>query len=209
MKLTWLIGGLLLLANLAEAQFLTGTYQLIGQREMAAEFKFMPDSTFDFFYSYGAVDRHAKGSYSVIGNQVKLKSQKEPGKDFRIKKQLKKGKGYTIIISDSNKFLINQVLCVALVNEKKHNFLSDTKGQIFIELAKVEKMYLQHSLFPDILSLIKDETNQNNYFEVALLPSLAEVSFKGVDLTIDGNMLTCLPNYFMPMTGIQFERSGP
>ncbi|MBP7238830.1 MAG: hypothetical protein KBA14_01280, partial [Saprospiraceae bacterium] len=60
--------------------------------------------------------------------------------------------------------------------------------------------------FPDIPTLIKDKNNPNNYFEVSLLPTLGQVSFKGIDLFIKGDTLTCHPNYFMPFENIQFVK---
>lgn len=189
-----------------KGQFLPGKYRLVGQPEMAASFVFHPDSSFEFSYSNGAVDRMAKGRYSVLGNTLKLKSQKIPGKDFAIQRQMKKGKNFIIQVKDPNKVLMGQVLCLALVGNEKHPFHANPEGLIEIDLKKADKLLLQHSLYPDVFTLLKDESNPNNYFEVSLMPTLAEVSFLGIDFTIQDSSLTCLPNYFLPMPGIRFER---
>lgn len=52
--------------------------------EMASGFNFTADGKFQFFFSYGAVDRNATGTFSVTGNTLQLKSDKEPGKDFSV-----------------------------------------------------------------------------------------------------------------------------
>ena len=53
--------------------------------------------------------------------------------------------------------------------------------------------------------LFKDKKNENNRFILTLNPSLAQVSFKGIDLKIeDGKTLTCIPNYFMDIPKIKF-----
>ncbi|HRB26494.1 MAG TPA: hypothetical protein PLU85_10940, partial [Bacteroidia bacterium] len=58
---------------------LNGIYRLHGIHDMAAAFQFLPDNTFEFFYSYGAVDRKAKGTYTFDGDTIKLSSDKIGG----------------------------------------------------------------------------------------------------------------------------------
>lgn len=71
---------------------ITGTYLLRGVQETAAGFRFAPDSTFEFFFSYGAVDRFASGTYSQKNGSVIVKGDKIPGRDFAITKSSKQGK---------------------------------------------------------------------------------------------------------------------
>lgn len=61
---------------------------------MAAAFYFSADGKFQFEYFYGAVDRMAQGTYTVIGDTLKLKSDKEAGKDFTVEKQSQKKRIY-------------------------------------------------------------------------------------------------------------------
>ena len=77
---------------------------------------------------------------------------------------------------------------------------------IHLDVSSVDNIYLRHEIFPDIPTLIKDKNNPTNYFEVSLLPTLGQVSFKGIDLFIKGDTLTCHPNYFMPFENIQFVK---
>ncbi|HKR07489.1 MAG TPA: hypothetical protein VJY62_22835 [Bacteroidia bacterium] len=181
-------------------------YQLTGIHDMAAGFKFNTDGTFEFFYMYGASDRNAKGTYTIVGDTIKLKSEKEAGKDFTITNQSKKGSKYKVIVTEKNKYLLRHIIAVAMTGEKENVFESDENGEIEIDLKHCDKLYLQHQLFPDALSLIKDENNSNNYFEVTLNPSLQQVSFKGIDFFIDGDELHCNTNYFMPFENITFVK---
>src|SRR4051812_29895234 len=94
------------------AQFkLQGEY-VFNRQEMVAAFEFSADKTFTFFYSYGAVDRTASGTFSVAGDTLKLVSIKEPGKDFTIKKQSTAGKGYSLRFEDKNKYLLTHIRCI-------------------------------------------------------------------------------------------------
>lgn len=178
------------------------SYCLTGIHDMAAGFQFKADGTFEFYYIYGAVDRKATGTYSISGDTIHLKSDKVPGKDFTVLQQSKTGNNYRVIVDFENPYLKKHVIAVAVVDEKENVFESDEKGEIEIDLKKCDKLYLQHTLFPDILSLIKDEENPNNYFKVTLNPSLQQVSFKGIDFFIDGDELHCNSNYFMPFDDI-------
>jgi hypothetical protein len=173
---------------------------------MAAGFQFKPDGTFEFYYIYGASDRNATGTYTVDKDTIKLKSNKEAGKDFTITQQSKKGSKYKIVVSEKNTYLLKHIIAVVMAGGKQNVFESDEKGVIEIDLKKCDTIYLQHQFFPDALSLIKDENNNNNYFEVTLNPSLQQVSFKGIDFYIDGDELHCLSNYFMPFENITFVK---
>ena len=82
--------------------------------EMASGFNFTPDGKFEFFFSYGAIDRSATGIFYVEGDTLKLKSDKEPGKDFTITSESKAAKGYTLIFKDANKYLAQNILCIFL-----------------------------------------------------------------------------------------------
>lgn len=188
------------------SQNIFGIYSLTGIHDMAATFKLNEDSTFNFFYAYGAVDRFADGSFTVSGNQVILKSSKQPGNDFSVDKQYSQNDELVIEIKNNNTLLASNVLCICVKGEERQEFYADKKGKINAGKNAYDKVYLQHLFYPDIPTLIRDSTNKNNYFEVSLKPSLERISFKGIDLTIYENTLTCLPNYFMPFEKIVFVK---
>ena len=184
-----------------------GIYTLRGIHDMAASFNFTADGKFQFQYYYGAVDRFASGTYRIEGDTLKLKSDKEAGKDFKVTKQSKKGNGFTIVVNDKNPVLINQVRCIFVKgDEAVFEDVTGNTGRLETHKIDCDKIYLQHPFFPDIATLIKNEKNNNTFFEVTLNPSLQQVSFKGIDFLIKENTLTCLPNYFLPFENIRFER---
>ncbi len=160
---------------------------------------------FSSFISYGAVDRNATGTFLVHGDTLQLKSDKLAGKDFTIKNQSKQKSGYNIQFEDDNKYLIKDILCVFFVNGIQKELYSDSEGKVYADIPHCDRIYAQHPLFPDILTLVKDKNNDNNSFILTLNPSLAEVSFKGINFKIeDDKKLICLPNYFMDMEKIEF-----
>ena len=56
----------------------TGEYYLRGVMETASGFKLNPDSSFQFFFSYGALDRMGSGKWTVRGNELILNSRPRP-----------------------------------------------------------------------------------------------------------------------------------
>lgn len=188
-------------------QSFVGRWHLRGKAEMAAGFDFRPDSTFQFYFSYGASDRVAKGTWKAKGDTVFLKSNKPPGKDFSILKQSAGGKEFHIRVVDKNPLLVDQVRCYAFAGGSPQIFESDRQGEIHIPWQQCDSLYLQHPMFPDIASRIMGKNNPNRNFEVGLQPSLMEVSFKGILFWRgDDGHLHCHMNYFMPMENIRFEK---
>ncbi len=188
------------------SQSIKGVYALKGIHEMAAAFEFREDGRFSFYYVYGAVDRNAEGSFTVEGSKIILKSDKEPGKDFTVTHQNKQAGPYRIQLSAPNPYLLQNVLVVSFKGDQPTQYYTDQTGLVEINEPTIDSLFLQHSMFPDILTKIKDGSNHNNQFEVELNLSLMQVSFKGIDLEIVGNELHCLPNYFMPFDHIRFVK---
>lgn len=175
--------------------------------EMASGFNFSADGKFEFFFTYGAVDRSATGTFKVEGDSVKLKSNKEAGKDFMITAQSKGSKGYTLVFSHPNKYLLKNILCLFIADGKQQEAYTDSNGEVHVDLPHCDTIYVQHLLYPDIASLVKDKPNDNNRFSLSLNPSLEQVSFKGIDLKIvSDKILTCIPNYFLEMPDIKFVK---
>lgn len=176
-----------------------------NRHEMVAGFNFSDDGKFRFFYSYGAIDRNASGTFSVEGDVLKLRSDKTAGHDFTITSQSKQGKGYSLKFEHSNQYLLKDIRCVFFVNGNKQEEFTDENGKVNIGLNHCDSIFVQHSLFPDIFTLVKNEQNSNNCFTLLLNPSLEQVSFKGIDFKIvDENTITCLSNYFMHIPDIEF-----
>jgi hypothetical protein len=173
--------------------------------EMVAGFNFSKDGKFEFFYSYGAVDRNATGSFSIEKDILKLKSSKEPGKDFTITSQSKQPGGYSVTFKHPNNYLLKNILCIFIADGKRQEAYSDDKGEVHVNLAHCDTIYVLHSLYPDVPTLIKNKENDNNSFTLNLNPSLEQVSFKGIDFKIiNDKKITCLSNYFMDADDIEF-----
>lgn len=186
---------------------LNGEYYF-RQTEMVSGFHFSAEGKFQFFFSYGAVDRNATGTYSIDGNLLRLKSDKAPGKDFAVTRQYKAEQGFRLQFSHPQRYLTENIRCVFQTGEQKTEVISDSQGLVVTDLKQCDHIFVQHLLYPDIFTQVKDPANPNNHFELSLESSLEQVSFKGIDFTIEADgSLTCLPNYFMPIAGIRYQFS--
>ncbi|MBK7557831.1 MAG: hypothetical protein IPO42_06940 [Chitinophagaceae bacterium] len=175
--------------------------------EMVAGFNFSADGTFRFFFSYGAVDRNASGTFQADGDTLRLTSDKVAGRDFTITSQEKKGKGYSIVFSHPNKYLLTNIRCQFFTDGKMEDAFSDPEGKIHIDLAHCDSIYVQHLLYPDIATLVKDAANENNSFTLTLNDTMEQVSFKGIDFKIENDKtISCMPNYLLPMKDIKFVK---
>lgn len=187
---------------------LSGEYYF-RQTEMVSGFLFSAAGKFQFFFTYGAVDRSATGTYSIDGNLLRLKSEKEPGKDFTVTRQYKGAEGFSLKFFHAQRYLTENIRCVFQAGEQKTEVISDNQGLVVTELQQCDHIFVQHLLYPDIFTQIKDPVNSNNHFELSLESSLEQVSFKGIDFTVEADgSLTCLPNYFMPIAGIRYQPAG-
>jgi hypothetical protein len=174
----------------SKAQVLDGVYQMKGGHEMVAAFEFKKDSSFKFYFIYGAVDRNSSGRYTIQDGTIILHALKEPGKDFTITKQEKRGQGTAIKISDRNVYLIRNVVGIFKKGSEQDQQFSDQDGYMHSNLADCDTIYVIHTLFPDAPTFINKNEPQNNYFEISLNPSLAEVSFQDFTLSIGPDGLT-------------------
>ena len=191
--------------NIVGQPRIQGEYEFHSQ-EMVAVFNFLPTGKFEFFLSYGGMDRSATGSYSVSGDTLHLKSNKEAGKDFTIKSQSKEGIGYRIQFEDENKFLLSNIRCSFFTGDKREDLFTNEDGLIETDISNCDKIFVFHQLYPDMVTLIKDEKNINNRFTLTLNPTLAKVSLQGVEYKVDGDkLIATMPNYvFMMETNVEF-----
>jgi len=91
-----------------------GIYSLTSVMETASAFKLNKDSTFEFYFSYGALDRYGSGKWSIVNKLIVLNSKPYPGKDFKLTdSSLTKNSFITIQIKDKNPHLYRFVYCLS------------------------------------------------------------------------------------------------
>jgi len=182
---------LLTSANMA-AQTISpaGIYYLEGVMETESGMKLNSDSTFEFFFSQGALDRTGKGRWIVKGNEIILQSDSLPPKGFVLmKSEQTKNKKNVVVVKESNSMLLSFVY-VHLIGKVPSEFLKlGTEGTMELESGKVEKIELLFEICPERVHEFKPLHEGDNYFEFAISPGIMDVHFEHVVLKLtDGGM---------------------
>jgi hypothetical protein len=167
-----------------------GEYYLRGVMETASGFKLNADSTFEFFYSYGALDRYGSGTWKQVDGTIIFNSRPQPEKDFAIIKSEKiPGDFITLRIIDNNEVLLRFVDVIFKKGKSRVEKTTNDKGQIQIPKQPIDSISLLFSLCPDRYSTFPVFDKEHNYFEFKFEPWIPEVFFKNFILRIDKTSL--------------------
>jgi len=165
-----------------------GVYYLQGVREMASELVLKPDHSFEFLYSYGAVDRGGKGHWEIDKNdssRIILNSAKRPLWDFALLSTKNTNDDRTVIkITDPNKMLLSYVSARIHTANNVIEKRSDREGYIIIPKQPITKIELLFELCPERFSTFVVSDSMPNDFEFRFQPWIAEVFFENIALTI-------------------------
>ncbi|MBV6440400.1 MAG: hypothetical protein DYG98_12800 [Haliscomenobacteraceae bacterium CHB4] len=166
---------------------MTGEYYLTGEMEVASGFRFNADSTFDFFFIYGAVDRFGKGTWTQEGDTIILESPRKPEKDFILKESKKTSDNQVVVqISDPNEAILRFVRCRIKTADGILEAGSNENGRIaFTGNGVVEAISLVHELWPDRFSVFEPGNHGDNYFAFTIDPHIADVEFRRLILHIE------------------------
>ena len=168
-----------------------GDYYLSGVRETDSGFRLNTDSTFEFFFSQGALDRHGKGHYKCTKDSISFSSDLVHSNDFALLSSKNQPGNQTVIrIVDPNEHLLQYVFIrVKTGNETKEGF-ADSKGYFKCDGNDPVLIELMFEFCPEKITSITIPPGKHNYFEFKFEPWLFEYFFTGFSLRIDGSQLT-------------------
>ena len=178
-------------AKVIHAQNIPGEYYLEGVMETASGFQLNSDSGFQFFFSYGALDRSGKGKWALLNDSViVLNSDKRPPLDFKLEKQTSTSeKSITIQVDDNNKNILRYVQGFVKSGSVEKPFEVSTDGIIKLENQEMDSIGLIFTLCPDRYSVFP-VTKDNNYFLFRFEPWIADVFFENFTLKYSDDLLT-------------------
>lgn len=168
-----------------------GEYYLSGVMETASGFKLNDDSTFEFFLSYGALDRSATGTWKQEGDSIVFNSPKPARQSFILADHKQEDDEYfTISISDANSYLIQCVYAIIKTGDEQIEKNTDKNGYIRLPKQPVESIMLVLEFCPDRVAIFPINNTEENYFEFKFDPSIMHVIFDNVKLAITENGLS-------------------
>jgi hypothetical protein len=189
-----LMSGLLLLTyfSTVNAQDMTGEYYMHGVMETASGFLLNADSTFQFFFSYGALDRSGKGKWSLKDDStIIFNSEKRPPLDFKlVKHELREDNFITIQITDKNTNLLRYVAGFVKTRTGEEEFEMNHDGIAQMQIQQIDSIGLIFTICPDRYSVFPVSDKNENYFSFQFEPWIADVFFENFTLNFKNNTLS-------------------
>jgi hypothetical protein len=179
-----------LLAHAQTKTTMTGEYYLEGVREVASGFKLNEDSSFQFFFSYGALDRYGIGTWQVKDGKLILNSKPQPEKDFAlVASSMMPNNKTTIRIIENNVMLLPYVHATVKQGGQEEVLQTDSKGMITFPKMSIDTITLTFQLCPERKSTFVISNPQHNYLEFRFESWLMEVFFTNFSLHVDSDGL--------------------
>jgi hypothetical protein len=168
---------------------LAGVYYLHGVKETASGIKLNPDGSFQFFFSYGALDRSGSGTWTLQDDTVYLNSRPWSGLDFALMSASTSGNGITVRINDRNPMFYQHVFASLLNGADGSWRAPDKRGEIHFDVRDASSITLVFEFCPERFSTFPVTTTESNYFEFRLEPWVMEVFFSQFPLKAKKNVL--------------------
>jgi hypothetical protein len=173
----------------AQNNTIAGEYSLSGVMETASGIQLNKDSTFQFYFSYGALDRYGSGKWSVHEDNIILNSKPYPGKDFKmINSSSVKNNFTTIKIEDANTNLYRLVYCLVKRPAGDTIINADENGIIILQDA-IDSIHLLSELCTERITSFPINPQKYNSYTFHFEPWITEVFFKSFTLRYAGDHL--------------------
>lgn len=163
---------------------IAGTYSLQGVMEIASGVKLNEDSTFQFYFSYGALDRVGSGTWKLVDSNIILNSTTIHDKDFKLLDSgVTNTNKTTIRIKDKNPFFYKFVYCRLETPTGDTILKADDNGIIKLP-SKPGKIELLFELCPEKISAFNINKTFANVYTFQFEPWITEVFFKNFQIKL-------------------------
>jgi hypothetical protein len=182
--LTILLGVFVHQTHAQKPSSIKGEYHLQGVIETASALLLKPDSTFELFFSYGAMDRQGTGRWSYNNGKIRLNSRTKPTVDFALTASKSTGDSTTTvkIITPANQFASNfEVMLRSADGDSSGQTNSD--GIFRANRKSVTKVELFFAFSPERYSTFSVNPN-DNYFEFKIEPWIIEIFAENIELAV-------------------------
>lgn len=168
-----------------------GEYHLRGVMEVASGFKLNPDSTFDFYFSYGAMDRTGTGRWENKGNRVFFNSVSPKSSHFTLIKTGKDEKGDILITFNSqDPILRSGIYAIIFSGTTKSEPKSGREGEIRFPRQPVDSILLLFEFTPEKTAFFPVADKTANLFTFGFEPWIMDVFFNELSLEVNEKELT-------------------
>lgn len=176
--------------SIAQQKDHTGIYYLSGVMETASGIKLNPDSTFEFFFSQGAVDRTGQGIWKQDGESLILNSDPPISPGFELKKSSFEKRKNILVEVESDNPVLYSFIHVSVTGTRQTDFTGlSSEGIAELKKTGLDTLYLYFELCPEKVHTIVPSAKQDNHFKIILNPSLFEVTLENIRLYIEDGYL--------------------
>jgi len=169
---------------------IAGEYYLEGMREMASGFLFRPDGSFQFFFTYGAMDRFGSGKWELQAGQVVLNSRPKPAADFTLVNSKSEDFDFiNIKMESANPALLPYVYCSLQKGAEGSWKPMNSHGDVQFPKQPFETISLILEFCPERFSTIPVSQPEHNEFTFRFEQTIMEVFFDNFKLRTKPNGL--------------------
>jgi len=161
-----------------------GEYFLVNIMETACGLKLSADSSFQFGFSQGALDRYGQGKWTVKNGQVLLTGAAAPGPDFKLLHQSQTGKNIRIKIASENAFARQHVYCKINGAHQQQESTTNADGIAIFKPQQIDSIELIFEFCPEKKATFYIKDKPANDFEFAFEEWMMEIFFKQFVLDI-------------------------
>ena len=169
-----------------------GEYYLSGIMETASGFNLYEDKSFEFYFTYGALDRHAYGSWREGENgTLILTTSYGDQMPFTIESEanMKDNDHLVVGIPGFNKVLLKETKIAATYNGIEEE-QADSRDDVFhFTFPSADKLVVTCLFYFDNPATLTPSDAKNNYVELKPNQNLLLVHFNDAVFTIEGNNL--------------------
>ncbi|MCF0069978.1 hypothetical protein LZD49_05815 [Dyadobacter sp. CY261] len=184
---------LLIFGRMSTAQIpdsIPGEYHLQGVMETASAILLKPDSTFEFYFSYGAMDRQGQGKWQFQNGKILLNSRPRPERDFALVASKAASDDFTTVkIVDSNQQILPFFETLVRTGSGEKYGKMNQEGTFQIPKTKATGIDLFFTLAPERYTSFP-VNSEDNYFEFRIEPWIIEIFVENIALKPDKNGLT-------------------
>lgn len=167
-----------------------GIYYLTGVMETASGFKLNADHTFEFFFSYGALDREGHGTWKQEGADIIFNSEGKERKDYGLVQSRKQAGGLTVKITGGNEQLYRLLHVAIRDGEDQSELAADKDGYVHFPVSSAASISLLFEWCPEKTFVYSIPDTTHNYFEFRFEPSIMDVIFDNFKLQLVKDGLT-------------------
>lgn len=169
-----------------------GEYYLTGVMETGCGIKINADNSFEFFYSYGALDRHGYGTWKKISDtEIALNTDYGTQTPFTIShEETREWEGIKMGFPNYNKILLKETTIHVTGDQGEEEQVVGKQDLFHFNTNKAIEIIVTCLFYFDNPAKLKPADPSHNYFELTPNQNLPLVHFNDVRFTVDADSLT-------------------